>query len=426
MTLLPRDQIVLYKSPLILFLLLITVQLIPWSYHTSGVLQQTYLWTDYVFGYGAFLPEYSNWEINKENLFYIKQFQSFLNTPEAYVEYASGFEFQRALYALLTRGLWFLGPLYSGITLNALAWAAACFATIYSAASFSTEKSTQLIAALLVAAGPGFLYSMGEISPHVIGYATGFWVLGLIVYYRLWLPESTWQQHFYVYAIVGLLQLCYNSPWLSLPTLFGTTLIWLYQTKRASLKDFFSLCFCLFIAIAPSLIFMISSSFIAKSPGVISFVYSMIHAGNIGELITQYLYIASDSFISYGPIIVIFSCVGFFLAHKNRLTFLLFLTFFGASQFALTSLFLLPVSGRGYVTFGVVAPFIMLTLYALSQILKTFKHGKIITLSALVFYITYNNAPLMGFSLVGKGFAWGYSTALNSSQYQTYKVAHFD
>ncbi|MDP4840404.1 MAG: hypothetical protein NWR43_02340 [Alphaproteobacteria bacterium] len=68
MTLLPRNQIILYKSPLILFLVLISVQLMPWSYHTSGVLQQTYLWTDYIFGYGAFLPEYSNWEMNKENL----------------------------------------------------------------------------------------------------------------------------------------------------------------------------------------------------------------------------------------------------------------------------------------------------------------------------------------------------------------------
>lgn len=168
-------------------------------------------------------------------------------------------------------------PLYSGIILNALSWALACFATVYIAASFSTQKSTQFIAALLVASGPGFLYSVGEISPHVIGYATGFWVLGLIVYYRLWLPEATWQQHFYVYAAIGLLQLCYNSPWLSLPTLFGTTFIWMHQTKRTSLKDFLTLCLCLCTSIAPSLVFIIISGFITKAPGVIAFIFSMIH-----------------------------------------------------------------------------------------------------------------------------------------------------
>ena len=172
--------------------------------------------------------------------------------------------------------------------------------------------------------------------------------------------------------------------------------------------------------------FIILSSFIAKAPGVITFVFSMIHSGHIGNLIRQYLYIACDSFISYGPVIVLFSLIGFFLALKNRLTPLLLLTFFGLGQFALTSLFLLPVTGRGYVTFGVVAPFIMLTLYALSQTLVTFKQGKIITLGALIFYMAYNNAPLMGFPLVGKGFAWGYFGALKSGQYQTYEVTHFD
>lgn len=277
-----------------------------------------------------------------------------------------------------------------------------------------------------MAAGPGFLYSVGEISPHVIGYATGFWVLGLIVYYRLWLPQATWHQHLYTYAVVGLLQLCYNSPWLSLPTLFGTTLIWMYQNKKTSLKDLLSLCLCLLLAIAPSLVFMILSGFIAKAPGVITFVFSMIDSGNFKDLVKQYIYIAGDSFISYGPIIVLFSLIGFFIALKNRFTPLLFLTLCGLGQFALTSLFLLPVFGRGYVTFGVVAPFMMLSLYALAQTVVALKQGKIIAVSALIFYIAYNNALLMGFPLVGKGFAWGYFGALKQGQYQTYEVTHFD
>lgn len=123
---------------------------------------------------------------------------------------------------------------------------------------------------------------------------------------------------------------------------------------------------------------------------------------------------------------MIFSLIGIFLALKNRLTSLLFLTFFGLGQFALTSLFLLPVTGRGYVTFGIVAPFILLTLYTLSQVLIAFKQGKIIISIALIFYVAYNNAPLAGFTLVGKGFAWGYFGALKTKQYHTYEVTHFD
>jgi len=171
---------------------------------------------------------------------------------------------------------------------------------------------------------------------------------------------------------------------------------------------------------------MILSGFIAKAPGVITFVFSMIHSGRFEDLVKQYLYIAGDSFISYGPVIVLFSLIGFFIALRKRFIPLLFLTFFGFSQFALTSLFLLPVSGRGYVTFGVVAPFMMLSLYALAQTIVALKQGKIITISALILYIAYNNAPLAGFPLVGKGFAWGYFGALKQGQYQTYEVTHFD
>lgn len=421
----PRDQVTYYKLPIFCFVSLILLQFFPWSYHTSGVLQTTYAWGGYTFGYGAFLPEFSNWELNKENLYYIHQFQTFLNTPGSFVDYASGFEFQRSLYAIFTRAFWFLGPLWSGVFVNVLAWGLSCWATVYVTAQFFTGRFPQIIAAILVASGPGFLYSVGEISPHVIGYASGFWALGLVVSYRLWLPESTWQQHFYVYAIIGLLQLCYNSPWLSLPTVFTATLYWMYHHKKFTFQDALKLGGCLTAALLPSMIFILMSKLIMKAPGAITYHLASLWAAGLSASLKRYVYVFTDAFLAYGPLIVFGTIAGLFLAFKKRATPLLTLSGLGIMQLAMATPFLLYVTARGYVTFAISIPFIMLSVFALNTFAQQ-KIGKVISMALLVFYVVYNNALFLGIPLIGKGFEWGYMETLKGNQQHNYEVRYLD
>ena len=104
--------------------LLLAAQTAAWSWKTSGVLQSVQNWQRYPWGYVAetTLPIVGTWPLAKENFIYVQHHQAFLDVADQFVRPTSGFEHLRTLYAFLTAGLWFLGPIFSGIVLNAVLW----------------------------------------------------------------------------------------------------------------------------------------------------------------------------------------------------------------------------------------------------------------------------------------------------------------
>jgi len=413
-------------------LLLILVQVPFWSWKTSGVLEQTTNWNDYGWGYRYILKNtiVGDWPIQKENMFYINHHLAFLGTPEVVVDYGSGFELHRALYGVLTKGLWFLGPILSGFMINILFWYAAALAAAFIASRLIPNSSFAIWAAgLLVGTSQGFLYSVGEVSPHVLGYAAGYLIIAFAFYKRIWKKETSWHDQLLIYLWIGILKNAYEAAWLSLPIIFSLTLYREYQLGFSTLKNIIkrtmALLGLLCAAIIPSLLFTFITSIFMQAQGILHFLFDAMKNFSIQQILKVYLQVTWEGITALGPIIVPLYFFGFLIAWRKKNTALLSLGLLSLLQLFLIGLLLIPVSGRGYVTFGVSTLVIILSALTLNTLWET-KKFRFIPIILLILLFCYNNAPLLGYRLPSLGFYMGYQPWLQAGHWQEYDVVPFD
>lgn len=405
-----------------LIFIIAIITAIPWSLKTSGVLEMTTDWGGYPWGYKYIVHNYDDWPMNKENTFYINQHQAFQGIEGSYVARNSGFELHRSLYAALSTGLWFLGPLLSLWIMNLFFWGLAVYSMVYAVAQLGGSKFEQCAAAVLVLFGQGFIYSVGEFSPHVVGYGSMYYIYAFAAYHRIWDKETKWQNYGQVYALIGLLQMTYNAAWLSLPAIGMLSLYRIFHTPNR-VKEFLSLCGVGLMAVIPYLTMLISTSILVSATGIISY------SGNSSffpfiPFLKKYLPIYIEGLLGVSPFFIIFSCIAFIYGLLRKNMMVLSLVFIGILQTAICGFFMLTASGRGYVTFTCSATFVLLSVYALSELWNNramyIKYFVSVSLICVALFshlpkLTSNRLPLMGF-------CYGYLHHFHHTKWKKYDV----
>ena len=392
---------------------------IPWSLKTSGVLEMTTEWSCYPWGYKYIIQNYDNWPVNKENTFYILQHQAFQGIDEAYVARNSGFELHRSLYAALSTGLWFLGPLLSLWVLNIFFWALAVYSMVYTVARLGGGKVEQYTAAFLTLFGQGFVYSVGEFSPHIIGYGSMYYIYAFAAYHRIWDKKTKWQEYGQVYALIGLLQMAYNSAWLSLVAVGGLSLYRVFHSSNR-LKEFLTLCSVGMLAIIPYTIMLLSTKMTLDTKGVIA--YSGSSLFQITSFFKQYLLVYAEGLIGMGPLLVIFSCTGLFYALVRKQWVIASLVVISLLQIGICGVFMLNAGGRGYVTFTCSASFVLVSVYGLSQLWSSrVKLARLAVITGLLLFPLFSHIPkITSMRLPLMGFYTGYLHHLQQNKWQKY------
>jgi hypothetical protein len=399
-----------------LSLFVILLQTYCWSWQTSGVVWMTQEWASMPWGYRWIIrdPVLGEWSINKELLYYIHHFLSFIGTPDIFIDRGSGFELHRTLYALLIRPFWFLGPILAGLLVNVIAWWGAAMTAAYLAYQLIGKRFVVWAAVVFVVFGQGFLQSVGEISPHVLGYALGYYIFAFAVYKKLWSPQTTFVDHLMVYGFVGIMKLAYESAWLTLPPL---TLVSLYAFYQSLEKERFwrryrlltvNLSLCISFALLPGIIFIIVTSLLLKANGSLQY-------GCLTQTPLNFLRIYGHSlmegFLSYGPILVPLFIASGLMAFLKRERIWIIIWVFAILQFICTTPFLMKATGRGYITFSL-SPLVMLSILYVVQHVWTLRRSQIFArFSVIVVTLlgaVYVNLPLTGYMLPLNGFSLGY------------------
>lgn len=406
--------------------LLLIAQTAFWSWKTSGVLQSVQDWHRYPWGYAAVTtpPHLGEWPFAKENLIYVQHHQAFLGVTDQYVRPTSGFEHQRTLYAYLTTGLWFLGPLFSGIALNVLLWALAVLASMYIARTlFPGRPWTPWIAALLVLSGQGFLHSVGEVAPHVLGYGTGFFVGAYACAKRLWSDDSRSVDHWLVHGLLGILKLGYEAAWFSYPFLLLVS--YRAAASRAGRPLSWStvgfLVRCSVFSLGPGLL-MIALSRPFGATDSVSGAVQLVSQRPLAELLVAYVLTLADSVLSFGPFVLVLAATGTVAAvhARDRVTLL----WLGAivAMLVVTAVVLLPYPARGYSTFGLALPLFIVAIQGYSWIWMRRSVWRYVAPALMACGMLWANAPLVGCRLPLEGFAWGYLSAAARGHWQTFDI----
>jgi hypothetical protein len=411
--------------------LLILCESIPWSYRWSGVLSMTQTW-GLPRGFLATIEFEGLWPFCVENLYYLNQIQAFLGVEGVSIKLGSVFELQRSLYALLVKSVWFLHPIWAGILVNVLAWMSFCFCIQYIIKTFSPSQSAQAIGGILVASGQGFLQSVGEISPHVIGYGSHYFIFALACRHRIWQPSFSFIDHAIVYATIGILQLVYDSAWLSLPILFPISLYCIFKASLSLQKKLLLTSTLLTLALLPSLSFSMATAYLLNKGGVLTFLYSSVSSESVLSFLKRYLLTLIDGILSYGPIIIFSYLLALIFSLKQKNYAISYLWAMSMFLFFACTILILPVSGRGYVTFSFSAIITLLSTYGLYSLWKKGSFaGKASVTFLLCVYVLYNNSPLfkscIGNNWVLEGFSIGYLNVLkNANQYRSFECHEFD
>jgi hypothetical protein len=410
--------------------LLILCESIPWSYRWSGVFSMSQTW-DIPRGFLATVDFEGLWPIHTENLYYLNQIQAFLGVEGVSVKLGNVFELQRSLYALLVKSLWFLHPILAGILVNVLAWMSFCFCIQYIIKTFSPSQSAQAIGGILVASGQGFLQSVGEISPHVMGYGSHYFIFALACRQRIWQQPFIFIDHAIVYATIGILQLVYDSAWLSLPILFPISLYCAFKAFLPLQKKFKVTSALLALAFLPSLSFSIVTAFLLNKGGVLAYLYSSICSEGILTLLKRYFVTLADGILSYGPIIIFAYLLALIFSLKQKNYAVLYLWIMSMFLFFACSIIMLPVGGRGYVTFSFSTIITLLSVYGIYCLWGNRSFARKTSVSFLLFvYVLYNNTPLfksyIGNNWILDGFSLGYLHVLeNTNQYRSFECNEF-
>lgn len=411
------------------FFLFILLQSYFWGWKTSGTFQATHLWNGgYPWGYGSILETpWGEWPINKENYIYIEHHQSFLNVADQFIRPHSGFEFLRSLYGYLTSSLWFLGPIFSGIMLNIIFWFCSLAAMIYICRFFYPQNKTAwLVGGTLVTFGQGFLQSVGEISPHILGYSLGFWLGAYTLSKRLWESDTPDQDHYLVHATLGLLKLGYESAWMYYPYIILLSAFSRYQKSQSgpytpiltfSIK-------CSLFSLTPGLLMILLSKPFKGGDGVL-FVMKMLQDMPFQSIAERYILTLLDSFLSFGPLFIL-TLAGLVCALRRTHYPFLFMTAVTFSMFLLLALILIPVSARGYTSFAFALPIFLLAVAGYLY-LNEAKHLAVKVLAPLLLctQIAWAFLPLFGYSFALKGFSWGYITMMKQQNLRPYDVQPF-
>jgi hypothetical protein len=409
-------------------LLFLIAQTYLWSWKTSGVLRATEDWNThpYPWGYSAVtnLRHIGEWPMSKENFIYIQHHQAFLGVRDQYVRPSAGFEHLRALYAYLTQGLWFLGPIFSGIVLNVALWACACLSAAYVARSvFPHQTWTPWVAVLLTLSGQGFLDSVGEVSPHVLGYGVGFWVAAYVCAKRLWRADSREIDHLLVHGLVGVLKLGYEAAWFSYPFLI---LISYYASVQKMHRPFSAgtawfLARCSLFSLGPgALMILVSRPFGATD--TVSGALLLLRDHAIAEVLVTYVTALADSLLSFGPFMLALLTAGLVSTIRARDRFGLALAGTIGAMLVATAVVLAAYPARGYSTFGLALPLFLIAIRGYSWIWERPSALRYAAPALMAGYVLWSNAPLLGFKLPLVGFSWGYIHVLTNGAWQAYHV----
>lgn len=393
--------------------LLIICESIPWSYKWSGVLSFTQTW-DIPRGFLALVDYHGLWPLCTENLYYLNQAQAFLGVDGVSINLGNIFELQRSLYALFVKSLWFMHPILAGIFINIALWMFFCFCIQYIIKTFSPSPVAQAIGGILVAGGQGFLQSVGEISPHIMGYGAHFVIFALACRQNIWQRSFVFIDHLILYATIGFLQLAYDSAWLILPILLPISFYRIAVDSVSLKKKIFWMTALLTMALLPSFSFSLIVGILLKKGGVLYYMYSLIN-GDFPTLMKNYILAITDGILSYGPLLVFGYFSALMISFKEKNDAIVYLWWVSLFLFLVCGFLIFRVGGRGYVTYSFSAVIILLATYALyhlwdpRSLLK-----KATTISLLLFYLIFNNVPLLklyiGNNWILDGFALGYLT----------------
>ena len=207
-----------------------------WGWKTSGVLENSMRWNCYPEGYPFTLhtPSLGDWPINKESQYYLNGAFGFLNEKDFTLNVGSGYEIYRTLYSFLLRSFWFLHPMLAVLLLDIIAWFGAVLSILYVATQISRDRQFVLFTTLIALFGQGFLQSVGEGMGHVLGYASGYYILALMAYLSPWKETASWRTDFPIYAFIGVWQLAYGTALFHLPLPIMATA---YRLRHASFQQ---------------------------------------------------------------------------------------------------------------------------------------------------------------------------------------------
>lgn len=409
-----------------------------WGWKTSGVLENTQLFDIYPLGYAHILdsPTFGLWPINRESTYYLNGMQGFLGVTDAYINLGNGYEISRTFYCLMLRTFWFLEPIVASVVLDIILWFLAALSAAFITATFSKNKLAPWIAALSVVFGQGFLHSVGEGMPHVLGYAGGFYVGALICLFRTWQKKCTVGEDLVIYVFLALWQIGYGTALFYLPlALLSSWHRMNEQNKEWHIpytKRVFMIFAYIFISVFPFLVITTLSRVITKMPGEMGIIlHGMKSYSSIMAYLVSYSTVFIDGLLSLGPIttiaIVWFLGIRFF----KKYTDLNWLCTLFLIQFMTMIFLIVPLVGRGYATFNVIMIPIIFFARALSDlitkinILSARKYAYSLFLFAILAMMLYPHSMKLGFRMPNYAFHVGWLNALNT-KLQNYEIQYFN
>jgi hypothetical protein len=398
-----------------------------WGWRTSGFLECTASWFNYPWGYryDFFSPQLGHWPLNRESEYYLIGHMAFLQTPGVFLTYGNGYELHRLLYSVLSRGFWPFEPLVAFWLFDICLWYLAVVAAVYTAATFCRESFCQWATACLMLSGQGFLHAVGEIMPHLIGYASGFYILAFCCYQRIWQRDCPWQEEALVYILIGILQLAYGTAWFSLPLVMGLSLIKRYplitDAWLATIREIMGLGG---LAVLPGLFLMSAAKLIVKNAGITEFLWDITaQQFHFVSWVKSFLWVMLDSFLALGPFMVTTFLVMTVIALFRGQYIFRFAVIVFLIQLCLVSLLLVRLAGRGYTTFAI-TPLLMIGAGWLLTYFFWVKRPQLrgVAFGVLVGSFVFAHLFKLGYRLPGLGFYTGYFKHLQSGHWQKYDL----
>lgn len=404
-----------------------------WGWKTSGVLENTMLFDINPLGYTYWLesPHFGPWLVNRESTYYLNGMQGFLGVPNTYINIGNAYEISRTFYCLLLRSFWFLEPILASFVLDIILWFLAALSAAYIAATFSNNKLAPWLAALSVVFGQGFLHSVGEGMPHVLGYAGGFYVGALICLFRTWQKNCSFGEDLVIYIFLALWQIGYGTALFFLPLALLCTWHRLKEQKVLPSRRFSTLALYTLISILPFSIITNTMRLITKMSGEMGMILQgMKSYPSVMAYLISYAKVFADGFLSLGPILTIAAIWLIATVIKKKYKDLQWLSAVFLIQY-LTMIFLIvPLAGRGYATYNLILIPIIFFALALSSLMNSIniqkhqKYGKLLLVCALMGIILYPNSTKFGFREPNFAFHAGWFSAL-TTQLKTYEIHLF-
>lgn len=418
-------------------LLLIFILAWIWGWKTSGVLENTVEFDVFPLGYAYILdsPSLGLWPINRESSYYLNGMQGFLGVPDAFINFNNGYEISRTFYCLLLRIFWFLEPIMASFVLDIILWFLAALSAAYITATFSSNKLAPWLAALSVIFGQGFLHSVGEGMPHVLGYAGGFYVGALICLFRTWQKKCSFGEDLVVYVFLALWQIGYGTALFYLPLALLSSWHRLHEQSKEQVipfsKRWIIISFYMFISLLPFFVITTVSRMITKIPGEMGRILQDTKSfPNVIAYLESYSRVFIDGLLSLGPTFTIATLWLLTISLMKKYKDLNWLLFVFLIQFLMMTFLITPLPGRGYATFNLVMIPVIFFALALSDVIKKInilsvrKYGYALLFFTIIGMALYPNSMKLGFRTPNYAFQLGWHSALNT-KLKPYEIEYF-